>query len=446
MLITLALIISSLIVFLIPFAPEMTYGIVKCEFIIYIFLIIVDILKVKRLTLLHIWIASYIFIILSEMLIVSSNDFLHEYTIPIFFYLLANNLVIIGYKVYKPRNKSLNKKESYKVDNPKALLMSLMALMALYILMNYEKMILTLYLGRNFDTGVDHNAIVDGFLESFGIVVPCFIGYYFRFFKQKNVIYSILLSLPIFAYQVIMSTRYKLFFTILPFLFITGVITPHINNTKKNILFIILIITFGLTSSYIKENRNYGYIDVKENEYVDNVYYNDDEHDFFQVCAKSMSPEGVIYMAKKANEYFNSNPLSYGKETSYILYFWVPRAIWPNKPSMLGHWLIRKTENVADTHSTSSGFMGELRADFGWFSLFFALLIGFAVRIGDAYINRVNVNSPDINFIVACILYPYVFFFVRSPITATITLIGELIVIYIFKLIFFTKVKNTTHK
>jgi len=41
--------------------------------------------------------------------------------------------------------------------------------------------------------------------------------------------------------------------------------------------------------------------------------------------------------------------------------------------------------------------------------------------------------------IIAAMLFPYTFFFVRSPITATMTFLGMLLVYYIFKRLIFTK-------
>ena len=161
--------------------------------------------------------------------------------------------------------------------------------------------------------------------------------------------------------------------------------------------------------------------------------------DFYQTCAYNMSPEGIIYMAKKADEYFANNPLLYGRETAFLLYFWVPRSIWPDKPTQLGSWLIRKTENVSDEHSTSSGFMGELRADFGWFSLIFALFIGLLLNLCDQFIYSFKNNENNIDYIIAAVLYCYFFFFVRSPITASMVLIGEFITFYIIKRVFFEK-------
>ncbi|MBQ7341848.1 MAG: oligosaccharide repeat unit polymerase [Alistipes sp.] len=397
-------------------------------------------MKVKRLSLFHVWICSYIFIILSEMLILSIDDYLGEYTIPIFFYLLANNIVLVGYRLYKPKSQNIIK--SHSARNTSALFISLIILMVVYMIMNYERVIQTAYLGRN-ETVADSNPFLGGFIESLGILLPCFWGYYFRYIKPKSVLYSILLSAPIFIYQFILATRFKLLFTLLPFLFITGITTPSLNNTKKNILFVVIAILFGFASSYLKDSRNSGSLNSDESAYIGNMYANEEPKDIFHALALNMSPEGVIYMAKKADDYFANNPLSYGKETAYILYFWVPRAIWPDKPTMLGNWLIRKTEIVSDTHSTSSGFLGELRADFGWFSLVFALLIGFLLKHCELYIRRFSHSIPNVNYIMAVALYSYFFFFVRSPLTATLVLIGEYIVFLGLKHLFFYYNKTT---
>ena len=437
MIISCAIILSFIMALILPFAPEWTYDIVKGEFITYLIIIIVDILNTKRLTILHVWIFSYIYIILSEMLIVSWTDFSHEYTMPIFFYLLANNLVILGYKLFQPK---YNKKNtSYVVRNSNFLIASLIVLVVVYMVFNFEQVALTYYFGRVVEFDNNTNPFFTGLINSFGILAPCFIGYYFKHVKQKSVIYSIILSLPIFIYQFILATRFKLLFTILPFIFVTGISSPSLNNTKKNILFVLILVIFSFTSSILKENRNVGQLNSGESTYYENVYADEDNMDFYQTCAYNMSPEGIIYMAKKADEYFASNPLLYGRETAFLLYFWVPRSIWPDKPAQLGSWLIRKTEDVSDAHSTSSGFMGELRADFGWFSLIFALFIGLLLKLCDQFIYSFKNNEGNIDYIIAAVLYCYFFFFVRSPITASTVLIGEFITFYIIKRVFFEK-------
>ena len=139
-------------------------------------------------------------------------------------------------------------------------------------------------------------------------------------------------------------------------------------------------------------------------------------------------------MTELANDYFSTHSLRYGRETSIILYFWVPRAIWPDKPTQLDHWLIREyNKRVPDGHSTASGFTGELRADFGMFSLFFVFVGGMLLRRGDAYVEQVFLSSDNINKILAACFFPYVFFVVRSPLAATQTFIFELVIFFIIK-------------
>lgn len=437
MIVNFLIFISCTLAAIIPFFPDHIYTILKAELIVYVLIIIAEMVKIKRLSLFQVWLCAFIYIILSEMLIIGYNDYNHIYMIPILFYLIGNNIVLIGYRCY---NKQTNKSEEtpYKVNNPSALIICLAILEVLYLYVNKDKIIETLMFGRILKSSIGGGAIESSLISGLGLLIPSFAGYYFRYIKQKNAIYSIIFSMPIFVYQFIMGTRFVLLFTIIPFLIISGLISLYLTNFRKNIMLLLFAIVLIFGTNYIKENRNLSAND-REHQY-EILTENTDEP--FQKLADNMSPEGIIYMAKKANDYFDNNPLSYGKETGFILYFWIPRSIWPNKPTMLDHWLIRQTEIVSDSHSTASGFLGELRADFGWFSLFFAFLIGLFVRKCDNYLISFNTNTASINFVMALLFIPYIFFFVRSPLTSTMKLICELIVFLLIKKIFFDRVPH----
>jgi hypothetical protein len=154
-----------------------------------------------------------------------------------------------------------------------------------------------------------------------------------------------------------------------------------------------------------------------------------------------MSPEGVVDMTALSMTYFESNPHTYGKSIAFLTYFWVPRTIWPDKPTMIGHWLIRKYRSgFSEGHSASFGFTGELYADFGYFSLIFVLVIGLALKWADYFRAYHLSKQQSYDKILVGMLFSYVFFFIRSPITSTMTFLSILLVYYLIRKILFKKV------
>ena len=159
--------------------------------------------------------------------------------------------------------------------------------------------------------------------------------------------------------------------------------------------------------------------------------------------ASNMSPEGVVRMARLADRYFADHSLHYGRETGFVLYFWVRRRFFPEKPTMLDYWLIREYNPlVSEKYTTASGFLGELRADFGWFSLLFVFLFGMLMRRLDDFSSAVfSAGNSSFDMVLASLLYPWVFFFVRSPVTSTISLLWELVLFYGLYILFSNKIK-----
>jgi hypothetical protein len=132
----------------------------------------------------------------------------------------------------------------------------------------------------------------------------------------------------------------------------------------------------------------------------------------------------------------------YGLASSYIFIFWIPRAIWPDKPTMLGYWLIREYgSGFSDSHSASFGFTGDLYADFGNFSLLICFFIGIVIGLLQKQVNK-NLQSNSYSNTLFVMLYPATFFYVRSPQTSLISYIGVAVIYLIIKLIIKPKSVN----
>jgi oligosaccharide repeat unit polymerase len=156
-----------------------------------------------------------------------------------------------------------------------------------------------------------------------------------------------------------------------------------------------------------------------------------------------MSPEGVVRSNAKMVDYFSNKPFLFGESTGFIFYFWIPRSIWKEKPTMLGHWLIREygDKGFGSGHSASFGFSGDFYADFG---IPGAIFLSFLLGIGLKKLESIRIQSfyiEDERKILYAMVYPYVFFAVRSPITASITMIYILVVFFLLRRLLFKNLK-----
>ncbi len=440
MLIAVLIIASLLIALIIPFFPEYTYLILKAELIIYISIIIKDIVSTKRFSLLHTWEVAFIFIIWSDMILCAAYDSSHLYTGPILFYLIANSLVLMGYFYHTPSLNSNRYSVQTHTDHKWVFLLVIVFCVLLYLYYNYEKVLETLAFGRVLSKTLGSGSIMSTIMPALGMILPAVIAYYFKYIVKGKAIYAIILVLPIFIYQFIIATRFQLLFQVFPFCIILGFIKVQ-NITLKSIAFILIFgIVLGWGSSYLKENRNYAGNENQRDEYS---YTSDNKNDIFYSTAEELSPEGIIDMMSMADDYYKDHSLEYGKESAYMLYFWVPRNLWEEKPTPIDHWLIRKYEDVAEEHSTSTGFLGFLRADIGWLAIFFALMWGIIIKKCDNYVTQTfNNDNPSFNYVFAATLYPYIFFAVRSPLTATQQLIFIYLIYLIFKFVFIKRSIN----
>jgi hypothetical protein len=110
----------------------------------------------------------------------------------------------------------------------------------------------------------------------------------------------------------------------------------------------------------------------------------------------------------------------------------------------MGHWLVRKYRSgFSEGHSASFGFTGELFADFGYFSFFFVFFLGVFLKWADLFRAYQLAQPMSYSKVLVGMIFSYVFFFVRSPITSTITFLGILLVQYFIRKLLFKKIRLT---
>lgn len=121
-------------------------------------------------------------------------------------------------------------------------------------------------------------------------------------------------------------------------------------------------------------------------------------------------------------------------ENLFLLYWWIPRQWWPDKPVAAGYWVIRELSSLRGfgiTHSVSGGFGMPALLDFGPIGgTFFSIVYGIGIGAFEAYVQRYrNRLSPEV--ILAGLMYFGVFLMMRSLFTSLIFMIIASLVIVI---------------
>jgi oligosaccharide repeat unit polymerase len=240
------------------------------------------------------------------------------------------------------------------------------------------------------------------------------------------------------------GSRFPLLFSSLGFIFISFDFDKlsYILIVKRYVPIVLILL---LTTQVMMVSRSSGYGSL------DDFFNSDDSTIVSNVdilsasLATTMSPEGIIQSYAKMIGYFETHPFLYGQSSGFLLYFWVPRSIWPEKPKMLGYWMVRATDSdvgFSSGHSASYGFCGDFYADFGMFgAIFFSFGIGLGLKKLEQFRAK-RYAEKGTGLILAVITYPFVFFAVRSPITSSMTTIGLIVVYMVLSKILFEKSKT----
>lgn len=384
----------------------------------------------KKIQLIDIWNGAFVFIIVSEILQIEFNN--QNLTAAVYFLLTSNNVVNIGYlHGYKRRLYIPIEKKYEKSRNNKTIVFLLIFVVVFYTFIKLPEALYTFRVGRNvvFSQNVGQGFILTPLFDSIAYVFPAIIAYYYIYVKQKKLFIPFILSSPIFLILFLSGTRFPLLFSFLGFIIVVQ--AKYFIKIKFKHFILIALLFFSLIYG-AKLMAHFRSTDTKNEQFLLSNKSNKTDLPTF-LASTIMSNEGVVDMTSVMFDYFNHNPHLYGSSTSFILYFWIPREIWPDKPTMIGNWLVREYRGgFSDAHSASFGFTGDLYADFGLFSLVFIFFIGRLLRYADVFKEKAF-KEGGFNMIIAAMFFPYTFFFVRSPITATMTFIAIMFFFCIFK-------------
>ena len=260
-----------------------------------------------------------------------------------------------------------------------------------------------------------------GILNVIAMILPGLISFaisHKNYSRIKQLSYSIILTIPIFIFIFLQGNRFPLLFSLSIFLFIN--FPKFLIKPEKSFFSSFIVIVIGLLiSSQMVNLRN-------------SVYGVNGEPKLFGF----IKSEGILESNVMLMRYFDFNDNTYGTSLLNILFFWIPRSIWSEKPTYLGFWLIREFEDVGSQHSAGFGFSGEAYADFG---LFGGLLACSALGLIFSRLERFNYihrKTYNIKFFYCALLMPFSFFMARNLDTAIFMLISISLLIYLFDKLF----------
>lgn len=153
--------------------------------------------------------------------------------------------------------------------------------------------------------------------------------------------------------------------------------------------------------------------------------------------AQHGSTEGLIRNMAMIDHWTSTHSYTYGKSIGFLGIFWIPRAIWHDKPTQIDYWLIREYEGgFGGGHSTASSFCGEWFMDFGYFCVLVCFALGGAMARMDVFIFKNLVRGGFVRTAFAGILLGWAFFMTRSFLTASYPLVLGVPVLWLLNKMF----------
>lgn len=411
--------------------------------IIIIIYIIYSVYSSRRIYIIDLWFAGFVYIIGGEYILINNEPFF-IYNNNLFF---AVQLVImfgfiaslLGYVI---TNYSLNKrlfegKISDLRPNRRTLRYIRYVFIAQFtvVLILYLRIGLTVFLTNTRSGAIfqvkDAQALMISFMYSLLIVFPISSVY---LYSLKHSVGTRLLgmigSLCSVGYILATGTRYYIGYLIGAIVFIYLGRFEKIKR-KQIIIIIAVVVVVILINFFMRQYRMIGMENVEVKETFELF-------DWKQI----FSNEGIFHMDMLIIDNINSNiDLQLGKENAFILYFWVPRFIWPNKPTMTGYWVVRELDpgNYSTGHSASGGFLFAALVDFGVIGgVLFCLIYGLLLSVIEKFYLKYRFTRYNPLIIYISLIIFTVFFMIRSLQTALISLIiyyiiGILPYYFIFK-------------
>jgi len=261
-------------------------------------------------------------------------------------------------------------------------------------------------------------------------VVPAMIAYLGTRIYRWSPVVLVLLASPILATLFFLGSRFPLLFSTAGFVM---VLLPR-ESQRGRALFYVGAMAVGLlvASVLMARVRGEGYHQLGEGD----------------VLSVGEGPlihfEGCVAWLAFLMRYVDTHGFMYGRSIGGILLFWIPRALWEDKPTLIGYWLPRTIEEgYAGGHSVSLTFSGDAFADFGFaggVAVCFVLGLLFG-RLERWTRRQFDQGWQDPKIVIAAVIYGATYLSVRSVDASLISMVGVVSATYLLR--FFVLARRT---
>lgn len=268
--------------------------------------------------------------------------------------------------------------------------------------------------------------LISGFANNIGMLLPAVLAYHFFFIRRLNKFQGLSLFLlsyvPILAIQVAIGTRYPIVVSALSVLVVYSSRYPF--GWFRSIKLVALGVVALTITTLMRQFRDYG---LETNLSSLNVATNE----------RFFMSEGVVTYFARMIDYFEQFGFRNGLEHLAVALFWIPRALWPGKPTQLEYWFPRAygESGFADSHSIAATFAATAFADFGFTGacLIWAL-IGIGVGTLNRWATRIFYADPgNAAIVLASVFAGLSFFMVRQISTIVFTAIPLVVLWWVYR-------------
>lgn len=282
----------------------------------------------------------------------------------------------------------------------------------------------TAFTGGRASTGMPSQAassvIIDGLVMSTRIVAPVAAVWLAR--RRRGGTRRLLLALAAVSlgFELIFAVRFVLLFAVVGC--VCAWVAPYRLSRRTFALLVAAGLGLAMASAIAKGTRTYGLKTADVGDVVEDVSF---EYVVMSESSVASMTQAVVYTERRG--------FTDGRTTASLFLFWVPRAFWAGKPTMIGHWLPREFSNAIDPgFSAAPSFAGGTYVDVGlWGSVILWFVAGMLFGAVERWSARVLAAPEDARVLLVAPLFGAAFFAVRSPETTGIVLGGVLLLAFI---------------